>query len=418
MKVLLAKSLIIAVWLLMLFTAVTCIKPPAGHGDFDLRMNELECLSIGVNPFAIWSEEVVLPPYVSNLPKNGVPEGCTKQVNAYAPWEYTYMMPLSFLPRHLGWFVYCLLMGVSIVFLVKYSTPTDGWATDPTDRRIIAMFPLAVVSYLLWSNASVGNFIAFILAASVIMGWALSRGNHIVAGLMWAIAMIKPQSAILFAVPLLMRGKLKACIVAGATCLIASFLPAAMCDESVFDLLLQGPAANVDFFEGCGTWPKFFCGYLGNGVDIALGLAIGTVLCIWMTRTLRREKDWLVYLMPAAICASCWTYTQAYSHAMGWFVAYAIVSELLRHPRSRFLWTLLILSVPVLSRVFLAWHGFCAFFGCEFPMSDYAFRSVESLNSMASLVIAAAFCLWRRRCSQNDVSEFGCMEQCPKGGAR
>ena len=62
-----------------------------------------------------------------------------------------------------------------------------------------------------------------------------------------------------------------------------------------------------------------------------------------------------------------------------------------------FLWVLFALSLPVLSRVFLAWHGLCAFFGWEFPISGYAFRCVDSLNSTASLAIAFSFCAWRRR---------------------
>ena len=121
-----------------------------------------------------------------------------------------------------------------------------------------------------------------------------------------------------------------------------------------------------------------------------------------MTWLLRRERDWLVYLMPAAACASCWTYTQAYSHAMGWFVAYAVVKSLAEKPNSKFLWIMFAVSVPVLSRMFLAWHGFCAFFGKEFPLSEYAFRCLDSLNSTATLAIAAAFCGWLARERQSE----------------
>ena len=373
--------------------AVTCVRPPAGHCDFNLRMNELCCVLKGVNPFFVWNESISFPPYVSNLPKQEVPKGCTEQVNAYAPWEYAYMMPFAFVPRPVAWFAYCLLMTCATLVVALYSRSGDG-ALDMG----LSTVPLVVVSYLLWSNASVGNFIVIVLTSSVLMAHALSRGRWVVAGVFWAFAMVKPQSALLFAVPLLMRGKVLTCMVAGATCLAASALPAALCHSSLWDMLLQGPAANAELFQGCGTWPKFLCGrFFGGEADIVFGLVVGAVLCAWMTWLLRREKNWLVYLMPAAICASCWIYTQAYSHAMGWFVMYAILSALLRNPRSKILWALFVVSVPVLSRAFLAWHGFCAFFGIEFPMSEYAFRCVDSLNSTLSLAIAAVYCLWHAR---------------------
>ena len=392
---------------LLSIIAVTCVKPPAGHYDFNLRMNEISCVVQGVNPFAVWNESVVLPPYVSNIPRKPARSDCNQPVNAYAPWEYLYMMPLVFLPRSIAWFVYSMFMAVAMLMLIWISRPTDARGRLGCDVMLLSAVPFIVISYLLWSNASVGNFIVFVLLASVLMAWALARDRWFFAGVFWALAMVKPQSAILFVVPLLMRRRMPVCIVAGLICLIASVPPSIMCSASLLDMLVQGPAANAELFEGCGTWPKFLCGRLGGGFDIGMGLAIGTAFCVWMTWMLRKERDWLVYLMPAAICASCWTYTQVYSHAMGWFVAYAIVSSLLENPRSKFLWTLFAISIPVLSRVFLAWHGFSAFFGFEFPMSEYAFRCVDSLNSTASLAIAVAYCLWWRKnaaCSRRSLA--------------
>lgn len=386
--------------LLMSFAAVTCIRTPAGHCDFNLRMNEVECVIKGVNPFLVWSEKVALPPYVSNLPKSVPQEGCNEQVNAYAPWEYVYMMPISFLPRPIAWFVYCMMMGFAIFCVGWYSRPLFGvdefqWGRD--DVLLLTSLPIAMTSYLVWSNASVGNFIVFVMAFSVLMAKALAKGNWFFAGVSLAVTMIKPQSAILFVLPLLMRGRWRSCFIAGGLCFALSLVPAFLCDTSVFDLLVQGPAANAELFEGCGTWPKFLCGYLSNETDIAIGLAIGTALCLWMTWLLRREKDWLVYLMPAAVCASCWTYTQAYSHAMGWFLAYAIIKELIRDPYSKVMRILAAFSLLVLPRFILAWHGLYAYMGWRFPMSEFMYRSVDSLNSTCSLALALTFCLVKCR---------------------
>ena len=55
------------------------------------------------------------------------------------------------------------------------------------------------------------------------------------------------------------------------------------------------------------------------------------------------------------------------------------------------------LAACSLSRGFLAWHGLVAFAGWTFPLSDYAFRCWDSLNSTLSLGLAAALCVWLRQ---------------------
>lgn len=375
----LSYLILIAVGVVML---ATCFKSPNGRCDFNLRMNELACLRQGVDPYSVWHEDVSLPPYCSNIPKKPVDPRCTEQVNAYVPWAYTAVLPLSFLPRSVAWGVYCALMGLAL------------WAIFRAGPGLVGAVPLIVVSYLLWSNVAVGNFVAFVLVASVLMARCLNRGQNVLAGVCWALAMIKPQSAILFAVPLLMRRKWTACFAAVATCILASLVPLAMCKTSLVDLLVQGPAANAELFLGCGTYPRFLLGLFGNSVEIGIGLCGGLILCCVMTIMVRREDDWFLLLMPAAVCGASWTYTQAYSHAMCWFLAFVIVRELSRNPRSQFLWTVLGLSAFFLSRWLLAWHGLCVFAGWRFPLSEYAFRCVDSLNSTVSLLLAFALCAW------------------------
>lgn len=400
MKPLVTRSSQCLMWLLMAFMVITCVKPPAGHFDFNLRMNELGCVLEGVNPFRVWNEEITLPPYVSNLPKKEVPTGCVEPVNAYAPWAYTYMMPFSFFQKPIAWSIYCVLMCFAILFLMYFTSFFKNSEFDRHGRVLLASIPFITVSYLLWSNVSVGNFIVFVLLFSVLMALALSRKRELLAGVFWALAMIKPQSAVLFAVPLLMRRRWSTCFVACGLCLAASLLPAYLCEESVVDLVFHGPAANAELFDGCGTWPKFLCGIFGERGDIISGLVVGMSLCLVMTWLLRKENDWLVYMMPAAVCASCWTYTQAYSHAMCWFLAYAIIKELLKNPKSRIMWLLMILAVPVLSRVVLAWHGLYVHMKWIFPISETAFRTLDSLNSTASMLLAFAYCIFKWRMSK------------------
>ena len=367
----------------------------ASRGDFGLRISEAKCLWCGVNPFDVWRENVVFRPYVSNTLKGPRPEGCTVQVNAYVPWAYTFILPFSFLPPNASWAAYVALMTLALLCVsAAGSMHLKRLGFLASEALLCSALALGLVFHGLWSNACTGNYAAFSLCGAVLMGVCLQKRHDFLAGVCWSLSMLKPQLALLLSVPLLMRGRVASCAVAAAICLVASILPSRLCHASFFEMLLQGPAANVEFFQGCGTWPKFLCGLFGQSGDILAGTLIGLGVCIWMTWLLRRERDWLVFLMPAAVCSSCWTYTQAYSHAMGWLFGFALVSELMKRPRDRFLWALAVLSVPVFSRAFLAWHGFCMFFGYGFPMSDYAFRVGDSLNSTLSLALAAAFCVY------------------------
>ena len=390
----LSIACLLALAVLGVALTLTCIRPPDGHYDFNLRMNELACVRQGVNPYTVWHGDVELKPFYANTHKGPVPDGCSRQVNAYAPWAYVYMLPVSLLPEGAEWTVYCLLMALCVVGIgalaAREGTSSTGWA-------LVMAMPILVIGYPLFANCSVGNFGVFVLFGAVLMAWALNRGLWWLAGFGWALAMVKPQLGLLFAIPLLLRGRFASCVVAGGICLAATVAMSVALKTPVVDLLLQGPAANTEFFHGCGTWPKFFCGAFGVEHDILIGMGVGAVVCFALTWAVRRDVDWFVLLMPAAICGCSWTYASNYCQAMGWFLAFVLVRELVRNPRSKFLWVMLGLSAFALSRWLLAWHGLCNFAGWRFPMSEYAFRCVDSLNSTASLVLAAVFCAWKGR---------------------
>ena len=401
MRKLLSIGCLLALAVLGVALALTCIRPPDGHYDFNLRMNELACVRQGVNPYAVWHGDVELKPFYANTHKGAVPEGCTKQVNAYAPWAYVYMLPVSMLPDGAEWPAYCLLMVLCVVGIVMMTAREDASGTGRTMELAVSML---VIGYPLFASCSVGNFGVFVLFGAVLMAWALNRGLWRLAGLGWALAMVKPQLGLLFAIPLLLRGRFAPCVVAGGVCLAATVAMSVALKTPVVDLLLQGPAANTEFFNGCGTWPKFLCGTFGVEYDILIGMGVGSVVCFAQTWMVRKEKDWFVFLMPAAICGCSWTYASNYCQVQGWFLAFVLVRELVRNPRSKFLWTMLVLAAFFLSRWFLAWHGLCNFAGWRFPMPEYAFRCVDSLNSTASLVLAAVFCVWKSlQCTRSNI---------------
>ena len=245
-----SKSLSIACLLALVVLGValvlTCIRPPDGHYDFNLRMNELACVRQGVNPYAVWHGDVELKPFYANTHKGPVPEGCTKQVNAYAPWAYAYMLPISMMPEGAEWPVYCLLMALCVVGIAMMAVRDDA---NGVGRTVELAVPMLAIGYPLFANCSVGNFGVFVFFGAVLMAWALNRGFWPLSGLGWALAMVKPQLGLLFVIPLLLRGRFATCVVAGGFCLAATVAMSIALKTPVVDLLLQGPAANTGFFQ-------------------------------------------------------------------------------------------------------------------------------------------------------------------------
>ena len=416
MKKLLAIASATILLVLVVFTIISCIKPVTDWGsptaeilpvpcDFTFRMNEIECLRKGVNPFDVWHADIEMDPYYPNNRPDLRREGFTEPINAYAPWEYTLMMPLSFLPRKVAWIVYLAFMfgclGVVAAAGYEMGKKLHG---DVWDGILAATCPIVLAYYPIWSNFCIGNLVVPVLAALVGLAWCLNRGHDIVAGVCWTIAMVKPQTAIIFVVPLLWRRKLLTCAVAAGLCLLLSVPPAIMCKTSVVKLILQTPAANAFLFVGCGTYPSCFCNGAGGTVDIMMGLSLGLVCCLLMTWTIRHVVDWLLFVMPAAVVSMCWTYVQTYAHSFGFFLFLFLMVSILLDPSSRMLWGIGVLAVLFACRGYTCFHRIVTMWPDRFPDMQYADSThilLDTLNSTFSLLTAWFFCVAIAR-SQNE----------------
>lgn len=363
--------------------------------DFTLRMNEVECLRRGVNPFLVWNEDVELLPYISTVPKkNSYDKRFCEPVNAYTPWAYTMALPLSFLSRDAQWAAYFVFMFlcVGVVFFCGYKAGLsiggsvwDGIAT--------AAVPIVLSFYPIWSNFSLGNYSVVILAALALMAYFLGRGRDVLAGLCWSVAMIKPQMALLFAVPLLWRRKFLTCAVAAGACIALAVPPSLMCGTSPIDMILQAPAASTHAFNGCGTFPYFLCGFAGRSAGICCGLLVGIVACIAMTWLVKERRDWLAFLMPAAVCSMSWTYSQMFTYALGWFVFAVLVLEFAKRRRIKWLPWLSVLSVLVFTRAGRVVQCVLMVVGGDrYCLPVGVFHNIETINSLLSLAVAFVLC--------------------------
>ena len=407
MKRFLVRALSVVATLLMLGVFVFVWRQPGTGCDWQLRMNEARCVLSGTDPYAVWHGDVVQSPFCPLDSPSVSVSGDVRPLHVYPPWEYALVLPFSFVSDNVAWRMKQIAQFLAVFLvavLVDLEARRRGFVR--ADAELTASVTLLISSYLVFTNAGVGNFAVEILLAYLILSVALRKGCDVLAGCCWAFAMIKPHLALPIAIPLLLYRKYKVCFVAAALCLSASLAPAFLSHTNPLDLIIETFRAGVGYFYGAGTIPYCCCGILPATVNVILGLLIGSAVCLWLTIRFKRcvGDDWFYVLMPVAVCSMTWTYALSHAHLMGLILIACIVMELVADPRSRFLWIVFVLSLPILSRVFLAGHGFCAFFGYPFPMSEYAFRVVDSLNSTASLALAVAFTLWKTRKGACDVA--------------
>lgn len=403
---------ILALFLYGVAVAVAVLSPlnPYGGGkslargcDFMMRVTEIDCLLRGVNPYDVWHGDIVLKPYVPNYgePRAAVEgkDGFTEEINAYAPWEYIMMMPFALMPRTFSWILYFALMlaSLGVLFAVGRAFAMRFAGAGRDAGAVVGAAAVFLAGLPIYQNFQSGNLAVPVLLAAALMAVCLNHGRDALAGVCWAFAMLKPQLGLVFAVPLLMKRKFLTCFVAAALCLVLTFASAFFCHASPLDLILQTPAANTFAFMGCGTFPYFLCQYLPGNYDIIAGLAVGAVLCFFMTLVLVRAgyRDWVVLAMPAAVVGAAWSYSQCYCFAMNWFFFVVLSASLMKCPRSKFLWVLAILSALLMTRLYNLGHTLTAILaGPGFDPASPTHYNVDSLVTSAGLVLTVALCVW------------------------
>lgn len=287
--------------------------------DFVLRYNEAKCVRYGVNPIDVCNDKTSYPPYASYLNRSMVKrqkdinDGYHTLVHAYAPWSYIYFMPFTAFSIATSWYLYMLLnftflCGVIIItyrHLYKYQ--------GDINNAIIGCMLLFLIYPYMESSLHAGNYGIIVGATIAFMAYSLNKGKSILAGVMLAIAMIKPQIALIFVFPLLLFRQFKTVFVGGVICsgalLFASFLtetgPITLLhtisqlkdDSSLSTLFFPRPVSTL--VTNCfGQDALFF-------TSLLIGALLVVLACSW----LKKEKDWFVIFAPSAIISVAWTYS-------------------------------------------------------------------------------------------------------------
>ena len=385
-------------------------------GDFVLRYNEVECLRTGINPFDVWSGRMSHPPFLG-LHEAAVP-GLSKRVHAYPPWEYTFFLPLSFVPMPFAsrffYVIQVLSLALVVVALYRRGRNLNGRVLDGLFVVACGMFLGASVQSAFWlQNYGVTNLVLLL-----VMFAALDRQLQIPAGICWAFLMTKPQVGLLLAIPLVLGRQWKAIGTAVAVCCLASIPPAILCHVSPVDMILCLVSSGGRVLSGTSILPKPVFSVLAKTINPslpgAMSAAIGVTLCIWLSRRFREVPSWSVRMLPAIVCATGWTYLQLHDKTLFLFpqAVLGICSLTEKSPRRRLAFLILVLlsATSLGAYIHVRSSGWLHDFFWHLPdgIPSQAAYGLYLIGSVFQFIGMATFLFWLSRYPTRMARVFSC----------
>ena len=181
-------------WLCFRISSPGFFNPASVVGyDFQLRYNEIRCVMAGVDPGQIVSGEDRLTGYEPWSWECKDTFEWHNRVHRYPPWEYAFMMPFAFMPKVVAahiWLIFelcCAFALMLFVFLVGYGC--EKHVLRGSLGLILATGALGPVAVCV----SCLNFGLPIAVAAVLMCVCLDKRKDALAGIFWALMMVKPQ---------------------------------------------------------------------------------------------------------------------------------------------------------------------------------------------------------------------------------
>lgn len=366
--------------------------------DLELVVAENELLCSGIDPYDVYVGKKNVPGYIGSDATAGASHSNVgdMRVMAHPPWVYTAFMPLTLLSHRSATFAYFCVMMSCMALLVLcgvWIAQRNGCARQ--DAIIAACLSVLAISFPVFQDFLSMNWALVTLSAAVLMAVCLNKGHDILAGVCWAFVMVKPQIGLAFAIPLIIKCRVKTCAAAVVTCLVASIPPSLMSGTSFWKMIFVIPGTYVHEFWGCGTMPRFVVNLIPSGAAVMAGLVIGAVVCALMTYKMKSEKDWFFFLMPAAACSMSWTYARCYSHVMAWFFFICLAASIVKGSRARSQWIIAVFALFFTTRAWNFIHMLPTAIPSVFPVflpSEEWHYNIDTINSLVDLVLVFSFC--------------------------
>lgn len=305
---------------------------------YSLPMNDAlwrwqECAYVlrGVNPFDVMGGAEPANPFLGALSASG----------GTVPWAYVLGNVIN--P---GWCsfatvrVYLLALYALLPVLCAmcvYAYLLDHGYTASRGKALAAS--LLVFAPSLWANAVFFGNQSGIICCLIILSLFLLEDHELLAGVLLAIAMCKPQIAAVFFLPLLVKRKWKAILLAAAIVLAGWAAAIGLTHTAPLEMLLQMLTQGLGYTNSYYSYFGLFNILLQFGVPsrvvLVLDILLGVGLFALLARIMFREgldDDWLAWYGLISVISTCWFYKQSHDYVILSLACIAIFCCLRRVP--------------------------------------------------------------------------------------
>lgn len=272
-----------------------------GAVDLDARWVETRYVLRGVNPYLVTKANA--DPGLGVLPGLG-----------YPPWTYISALPLLWpsWPAVRTWYAACEV--ASLLFIAFYLLRSNRDKIPFQDCILLALSVTAISPFC--TSMGNGNF-GVIVIALLFGAWAANDAGYVItAGLLFGLAMLKPNMAAPFLLVPLVQGKFRTLLVAAAYLVFASLIVWAMTRTDPLQMLVQMFHA-VKKFTVVDQGPLSAELRLGVPYEYAVpATAIFFAGSLSVPIWLRRKGETLLLFAFAGVIARLWTYNSNYSNML------------------------------------------------------------------------------------------------------
>ena len=283
--------------------------------DLRLRRNEILCAHQGVNSFRIWNHEQSLSGFVpiSRPDYNKVEkkEGDVL-VHAYPAWHTTMFWFYGWLSEEECVVLMAVVFGLCLSFIVRETINISKEYFAPY-KLVSALSLICIANYATFCFFPL-NYGILVLTMFLLMNLALKKNHNILAGVAWAIMMIKPQIGVLFFWPLFWQKRYLTIITGTIVCLVATFGTSLLVHDSVIDLIMQIPEIGRPYVKGSFK-TKPFEYIFGDKAFLVAPIAFSFLVGI-ATWLMRKSRDFFTCCVPVVLAIPIWTYCFGYDRVI------------------------------------------------------------------------------------------------------
>lgn len=295
--------------------------------DIRFRHNEICCSHEGINPFDVWARRVENERFGGIRHPDFPKEPSTKlRVHAYPPWHTTFAWFYKWIPQEA---LAALITILSTLALVLFSWTLRRWAPQQSkgDRQVFFLIPFAGIAIPMAALIGTANYGGILLALIIGMMSAFEKRQDALLGLLWALAMIKPQVGLLLFWPLFFAKRYKAIAVAVGICSLATLWPAYIYHVSPLELILQVPQIGAPYVKADWTSVVGVVLNVLGPIGMPIWMGVCFLACAGLAFLSRQSNSVLLRFAPALIIFPFWTYSQPHDRVVLGLLYALILSE-------------------------------------------------------------------------------------------